>query len=244
MTMKLQMIMAFSGFLAFALVLSCSNGGDGNDTVERGADTSGDSSARTADSVTWHIDNLESIGGHAVTVEGAPRIVDAPGGKGLFFDGVDDGVFLDVHPLEGSTAFTLEVVFRPDADGPEAQRFFHLQEDGGDNRILVETRVTPEGWYLDTFILSGETDQTLVEPMNLHPCGEWYNATLVFDGREMRHYVNGTLELSAVLPSFTPPQAGRTSIGVRINRVYWFKGTISRARFTRHALEPSEFMQL
>jgi hypothetical protein len=39
-----------------------------------------------------------------------------------------------------------------------------------------------------------------------------------------------------------PLAAGRTSIGVRLNRVFWFKGAISKARFTARALAPAEFM--
>ena len=193
--------------------------------------------------VTWDIDNTVSIGGHPLTVLGAPEVIEIPGGKAVAFDGVGDGLLVDVHPLEGATAFTLEVIFRPDADGLPEQRFFHLQEDNGQNRILIETRLTGDGfWYLDTFIKSGDTDQTLAEKDKIHPVGEWYNATLVFDGGEMRHYVNGVLETAATLPSFTPPEAGKTSIGVRINQVHWFKGAIRRARFTRMALEPEAFL--
>jgi hypothetical protein len=59
----------------------------------------------------------------------------------------------------------------------------------------------------------------------------------------MRHYINGVKELSAPIAVFTPPKAGRTSMGVRINKVYWFKGAIRQARFTRGALAPVEFLK-
>jgi hypothetical protein len=51
----------------------------------------------------------------------------------------------------------------------------------------------------------------------------------------MSHYVNGVLELEGVV-AFAPMSAGRTSIGVRQNRVSWFKGAISEVRFTPAAL--------
>lgn len=40
----------------------------------------------------WTFDRLDRIGGHTVTVLGKPRIVDAPGGKAVEFDGVADAL--------------------------------------------------------------------------------------------------------------------------------------------------------
>ena len=123
-------------------------------------------------------------------------------------------------------------------------RFFHLQEDGTENRLLVETRLTDDDrWYLDTFMSSADGNQTLKDSTRVHPVGEWFNGTLVFDGAEARQYVNGELEFSAKIPAFTPHKDGKTSIGVRMNQVYWFKGAIRKARFTRSALPPEELLK-
>ncbi|MBN1291838.1 MAG: LamG domain-containing protein [Candidatus Latescibacteria bacterium] len=198
----------------------------------------------TSNSILWNFDNLATIGGHNITVVGSPKIIDTPDGKALEFDGEKDAVFFHAHPLKGVSTFTLEVIFRPDAGGLPEQRFFHLQENDNENRLLIETRLTEDNqWYLDTFLKSDETDQTLVDKTQTHPVGKWYSATLVFDGREMRHYVNGVKELSADIVSFTPPKEGKTSAGVRINKVYWFKGAIRTARFTPKALSPEEFLK-
>jgi len=59
---------------------------------------------------------------------------------------------------------------------------------------------------------------------------------LTFDGRTMSHYVNGTLQLQGAV-AFPPMARGRTSLGVRQNLVYWFKGCISEVRFSAIALE-------
>jgi hypothetical protein len=193
--------------------------------------------------VVWNIDNLELIGGYPVTVLGSPKVIDTPQGKAVYFDGNDDGFIIGNHPLEGADVFTLEIIFKPEKDGLPEQRFFHLQEDGSDNRVLIETRLMGDVWALDTFIKSGETNQPLLDMTLTHPVGEWYNATLVFDGKEMRHYINGVKELSATITSFTTPKSGKTSIGVRMNKAYWFRGAIRQARFTRTVLTPDKFLK-
>lgn len=194
-----------------------------------------------ATSVTWKIDNLKKIGEHTVTLIGNPRIVDAPGGKATMFDGVGDGLLVNANPIAGAQAFTLEAVFRPDANGSKEQRWFHIQQEGSENRVLLETRLVGDQWFLDTYIRSGENNRALFAENFKHPVGAWYHVALVFDGTEMRHYVDGKQEMAGPL-TIAPLGQGQTSIGVRMNRVYWFKGAIRKARFTAKALAPSEFM--
>ena len=106
--------------------------------------------------VEWRIDNLESIGGHAVTVVGAPRVVATEIGNAVRFNGTSDGLLIDSNPLAGLSRFTVEVTFKPDADGPEEQRFVHFEEAGTGNRALVELRMSAGRWALDTFLRSPE----------------------------------------------------------------------------------------
>ncbi len=196
----------------------------------------------TADQVLWHLDNLRTIGGHAVTVEGAPRVIDTPDGKAIEFDGVDDGLFLDVHPLAHMSAFTVEIVFRPYPDGAPEQRFFHMQEISSDERVMFETRLAENDlWFLDTFIKTGNQSVPLYAIDNKHEIGPWYHAAVVVDGDSFKHFVNGVEELSESI-QFEPQQSGRTSLGVRINKVHWFKGAIRTIRFTPRALAPEEFL--
>jgi len=194
------------------------------------------------DVVVWTFDRLDRIGGHPTTVLGEPRVVDTPVGKAIEFDGVDDAIFLDVHPLEGAATFTWEAIFRPDG-GNQAQRWFHLQENGSEDRYLFEIRVAGDQWYLDSYGHSGEAQQALINREALHPLGAWYHVAAVYDGAEFRNYVNG-VQQGAAHVRFAPQKAGRTSIGVRINRVDYFKGAIHLARFTRRALQPSEFLRV
>ena len=191
-------------------------------------------------SVTWKIDNLNEIGGQPVTVMGNPQLIAAP--AAVLFDGIDDGLVVKTNPIAGARAFTLEAIFRPDASGSKEQRWFHIQQDNSENRVLLETRLIGEEWFLDTFIKSGENSRPLYAENFKHPVGVWYHVALVYDGKEMRHYVDGKLELSGPL-IISPLDQGQTSIGVRMNRLYWFKGAIRKARFTAKALAPNDFMR-
>ena len=191
----------------------------------------------------WTLDNLTSIGGHAVTVIGAPAVEDTPAGKAIAFNGSTDGLLVEANPVEGLSQFTVEVLFEPAADGPAEQRFFHVQESGADNRVLLETRTLEGGtWCLDTFLKHGIAARTLIDRGRAHPVGRWHAVALVFDGREMSHYVDGVRELFGNV-AFLPLKSGSTSLGVRMNRVSWFKGRIARVRVTPYPLVPEEMMQ-
>jgi len=192
-------------------------------------------------STVWTFDNLAKIGGHAVTVVGSPKVVDTPQGKALQFDGVDDAIFLDVHPMAGVEKFTWEVIFRPDSDGPPAQRFFHMQENGTQNRYLFETRIIDKQWCLDSFAMSTAGSKALMDTKLLHPADRWYHVAAVYDGQNYRNYVNGKLQMGAEV-KLSPHGAGRTSVGVRINKVDYFKGAIRLSRMTPRALTPAEFL--
>jgi hypothetical protein len=204
--------------------------------------------ADTQAAVVWNIDNLKSIGGHAVTVVGAPRVVesvDASGAavKAVEFDGKQDGLFVAANPLAGLTSFTVEVVFRPTAGGPAAQRFLHFQPDGTEDRLLFETRLI-EGnrWFLDTYLKAGEGSQTLFAEKFPHPIGPWYAAAITIDGDVMRHFVDGKEEMTTKI---VPPKlgAGQTSIGVRFNKVHWYQGAIRTIRVTPRVLKPEEMLK-
>jgi len=202
---------------------------------------------QSTESVMWTFDRLDNIGGHKTTVLGQPKIIDSPVGKAVEFDGVDDALFIDSHPLAGAETFTWEAVFRPDG-GEREQRWFHLSEKDPqtgadtDNRMLFEIRVVNDQWYLDSFSQSGTQSKALMNRQALHPLRNWYHVASVYDGREFRNYVDGVQEGSAQL-RLSPQGPGHTSVGVRINKVFYFKGAVRLARFTRKALSPSEFLR-
>jgi hypothetical protein len=175
-----------------------------------------------------------------LTKTGNPQTIDSPYGKAVQFDGVGDGLFVETNPLQDLPRFTLEVVFRPDPKGLPEQRFLHMGELRGD-RVMLETRLTDEDqWYLDAHLRSGDSAKTLIDKEKTHRVGAWYHVALVVDNGKMDTFVDGKHELGAII-RFIPFKGGKTSIGVRMNRVYWFKGAICRIRITPKCLSPHEF---
>lgn len=194
-------------------------------------------------SQVWKFDSISKIGGHPVTAEGHPRVIATPAGKAVEFGGVEDALFLNVHPLAGVEAFTWEVIFRPDIGGSPEQRFFHFQENGTETRMLFEIRVIDGKWCLDSFALSGKESKALMDRAKLHTLGAWHHAAAVYDGHVYRNYVDGVLEGSAEL-HLAPQGSGQTSVGTRINRKDYFKGAVFEARMTNRALSPSDFLKI
>jgi len=212
----------------------------------------------TVKQITWDFDNLKRIGGLPVTVDGHPKIISSPVGKAIEFDGTQDSLFIESHPLAGAETFTWEAIFRPDG-GAEAQRWFHLAErdretgqfvklipadatqtQDSNPRLLFELRVVNGNqWYLDAFT----SGRPLMFPDKLHAIGQWYHVAQVYDGTMYRSYVDRELQGEAAL-AYKPQGEGAASIGVRMNKVYYFHGAVAKARFTFKALTPAEFMTL
>ena len=85
--------------------------------------------------------------------------------------------------------------------------------------------------------------RALLNRERLHPLGAWYRVAMVYDGHELRNYVDGVLEGAGEL-RLIPQGPGHSSIGVRINKLNYFKGAVALARMTRAALPPAEFLKL
>lgn len=190
----------------------------------------------------WMLDDLRRVGGHRATAWGAPQLTDTDRGRAVCFDGKRDGLVVGASPIEGLAAFTVEVLFRPDAGGEAAARFLHISEEKSEDRAMIETRTTSEGrWYLDTFLHGGAEKLALARSDARHDPGIWYWAALSYADGQMRHYVNGALEASGPV-AFGPLSRGQTAIGMRLNQVSWFKGCVHELRISPAAL-PSQLLQ-
>jgi hypothetical protein len=117
-----------------------------------------------------------------------------------------------------------------------------MQESESEQRVMFETRlVGNDRWFLDTFINSNEQKIPLYAIDDQHDTDLWYHAAIVVDEGTFSHFVNGEMELREAL-KYVAQATGRTSIGVRINKVNWFKGAIRTIRFTPRALPAEEFL--
>jgi Concanavalin A-like lectin/glucanases superfamily len=207
-------------------------------------------SQETARQVTWRFEDVAKLGGHATKVLGHPTVIETAMGKAIAFNGVDDALFVDVHPLAGAETWTWEMIFKPDADGKAEQRIFHLQSidpatgvDAVDERTLFEIRIVKGQWCLDSFATSGGQNKPLLNCEKLHPFGQWYRVTTVYDGKMLKNYVGDELQGEGEV-HLIPQRAGRASVGVRINLKDYYKGAIYSTRFTRSALGVGEFLKM
>lgn len=195
---------------------------------------------RKSVSTEWILSKLAENMPKDAKIKGKPVIVKCKYGEAVFFNGTADAIFLDSIPLTGMEQFTVEVILQPASGGNFEQRFLHMGEVQGD-RVLMELRSTPAGWYFDAYIKAGDQQSTLVEPKLLHPSDQWYHLAYVIDHGKLATYVNGVKELEANI-HLVPLKGGKTSIGVRQNEVSWFKGAIYKIRITPEALKPDNFM--
>lgn len=216
-----------------------------------GGATAGETAAAAVapGAVRWELNNLTSLGGQVPEVLGKPVATrgagnaNAPGG--MEFDGAHDGLILPVVPIAGWEQFTVEALIRPDADGQAEQRFLHFEDKDG-RRGLMEIRVLPGGmWCLDTFLYSNDGHKlTLIDRSKLHPCGREHWVALTYAKGQMTHFVEAEKECEGEVEIELMKPEGRTSIGVRLNKVYWFKGVIREVRFTPRALAPAELQRV
>ncbi|MFL6734999.1 MAG: LamG-like jellyroll fold domain-containing protein [Sphingomicrobium sp.] len=210
--------------------------------------TAGAGSENARSREIWTFDSLRRIGGMSPGVEGSPTLVRSPFGRALQFDGLHDALFFERHPLAGASRFTFEALFRPDG-GAFEQRWFHLESEEagvspgrGSTRMLFEIRVIQESWYLDAFVKGPGYSQALMVSEKRFPLGRWYHVAQTFDGQTYRSYVDGQLQAQALVP-FRPQGPGRSSVGIRLNRVNPFRGAVRAAAFTRDmALHPAAFL--
>ena len=182
------------------------------------------------------------VGMEGLLITGNPKIISSPYGNAIQFDGNNDGFFLANNPLNNLSCFTVEVLIRPDLNGPEEQRFLHIGDIDGD-RLLIETRLTNDDqWFLDTFVLSGQSEKTLIDPKSVHPIGTWYHVALTLDKNgQITNYINGKMEIKGHV-DFKPINSGEMSIGVRRNKVSWYKGAINKIKISPEVLKPEDFI--
>jgi hypothetical protein len=197
--------------------------------------------------VWWPAASLRD--GGAERVRGAPRRVRAPesvGGEAVFFDGINDALLLPENPLVGASRFTMETILSVAPGGPVEQRILHVQSHDSNDRLLLESRrgdAAGATWYADTIVASRGRDSILADPKQLHAADRWCTLAVTCDGEAMQQFVDGTLELAQPFAP-APFPAGSVCLGMRMNHITPFRGSVAAVRFSRFARPASELWRL
>ena len=231
------------------------------------AATSGRAFAQAPNVMTWNFDNLNSVGGFGIKADGAPKVVDTAAGKAIQFDGVKDGLIVDKHPLENLSTWTLEAMARFDAGGELQPRWVHLGEtdpatglnvklsdptkptSDGNARFTFEGRIKDGNIWFESFCAGPTPDgksysNALIDPAKTHPLGQWVAVSQTYDGKVHRAYVNGVLEQEKPMDNYIVQKKGRAGIGMRQNRIYYFKGLFKTLRYAPVALSPDQLLKV
>lgn len=188
----------------------------------------------------WLIADFLKNKSSEIEILGNPKIVTSPYGDAVVFNGIDDAFFLKQTPLKGLESFTVEMIFKPEVNAPFEQRVLHIGEITGD-RMLLEIRAVEDNWYFDGFAASKGVKLALAKEDLLHPLEKWYHVTFVVTPTSLTTFVNGKQELHEMY-TFKPIELGQTSIGMRMNKVTWFKGAIYKIKISPTALKPNQFL--
>jgi hypothetical protein len=202
-------------------------------------------SSAIADEI-WLVDQLVADRRPGLEIIGTPKTTSVDGRHAVVFDGKQDGLLVNANPVAGSPTLTIELLVYPASNGNKEQRFFHLQDVAG-RRALLETRTDDRGnWWLDGFMRTSSDPNDkglpLIDPKLTHPVEHWYWVGLRYDGRQLATFVDGVKQ-SEGTGNFGAIEAGKISLGVRQNLVYWFKGAIAEVRFHSRALTDEELQR-
>ncbi len=203
--------------------------------------------AQNCKSNLWEFTSRDSIENFSFTpLNKIPQIINEQNNTAFSFNGIDEAILVDTNPLEDTEEFTIEATIKPDSTFNPAnkeQRFIHIRNGANDDRrILLELRLYPnQTWVFDTFIKSENSKCTLIDTTKRHPAGKWYNVALVYKNGIMTSFVDGIKEAEGNV-DYKMIIDGKISIGARQDPRNWFKGAISKIRFTKCALEPEYFL--
>ena len=176
----------------------------------------------------------------ATLVNGVARTTGNYGG-GLTFDGVNDYLTIPNSPslnIAGSQ-LTLSMWIKP-------------QSGGGDSVVLGKfwnaTMTSP--YYQYGLELSGGTVPTFYIGTTGGPLSasmgsalaldQWSHLAVVFDGSQVRYYVNGLLVTTASLPATITARSNPLRIGADNNTQQFFNGSLDEVRIYNRALTVQE----
>lgn len=199
------------------------------------------------DNLVWRFDNLSQVGGFSTELEGSPTLVTTPVNS-TKFNGLNDRLQVHGNIIAGMESFTLELIAKPlvPTEKGREPRIVHIEDlSNSKHRLTLEMRFNEQNqWYLDAFLLDGDSRYTLIDSSLTHENGRWYNLAITYENGVFSSYVNGKKELTAEV-NFSPmSKLAQTSVGARMNKVHYFNGEIKKLRATPRVLSAEEMLQV
>ncbi|MFB6214226.1 MAG: LamG-like jellyroll fold domain-containing protein [Candidatus Nanohaloarchaea archaeon] len=175
--------------------------------------------------------------GNEADMVGDPRWVSGRHGKALKFDGNDD--YLDVNPLQGpfGQKITVSAWLKPSQISGDNRQW--IVEKGDGFMSYIKGRDSSLHFRLS----SGGSTATWDTGYDMKT-GEWQHVTLVYDGAEMKAYVNGELQ-GGKSKSGDLQQIQQVSVGMdKFNGNDWYAGKIDDIRIYPYALNQNQVKQV
>ena len=181
--------------------------------------------------------------GNDGTINGDPKWVEGRFGKGLEFDGVDDYVAVpDSDSLDIDGDRITIVAWIKGSGWPAANHIVRKLHDQAQGHIYV-LRVQPDKIraYIATDVKPSPGYQ--VDGATPLKVGEWYHVALVYDGNEIRIYLNGELDGSLPASGNIETSDAELRIG-RGDPAGYFAGVIDEVAIFDAALSEEEIREL
>jgi glucose/arabinose dehydrogenase len=176
--------------------------------------------------------------GHDAVLSGGHRVTGGKYGRGLWFDGVDDVVTAHRSSDFDTPQFTVEAWTLPSSFRDRWQTAVSLERPSGDGfRLSVSS---PDEGAGAAVTVNGQ--ESVLTTDDFLSVDHWAHCALVFDGREMRLYVNGVLMDSRAVtgrPQFT---GGSLRIGGQSTGEQLLHGILDEVRMYNRPLTRAEIV--
>ncbi|MCU4677015.1 LamG domain-containing protein [Catenovulum sp. 2E275] len=201
---------------------------------------------QASDNQNWYFNNLTKVGGYTTKLEGQPKITES--GNSVLFNGNNERMHLEGNIIAGMQAFTLELIAKPltPTEKGREPRIVHIENpENPKHRLTLEMRFNDKNeWYLDAFLMDGDSRYTLIDSQFTHPINQWFNIAITYQNGKFSSFVNGKQELSNTVQFSPMAKVAHTSVGARMNQVHYFHGEIKQLRATNRVLTQAEMLKV
>ncbi len=165
---------------------------------------------------------------------------DGKNGGAMVFDGASSVIEVPHHEslFPGGDELTIEAWFKP-ASFP-----------GGHPPIARKGSVPESGWGFDTpggkirgFVYTAPGDPVVVQGTTPMKVDKWYHLAMVYDGSEIRIYLDGELEGEVPRKGDINQNEAAVWIGKKANESVWLDGTLDELRILNVAITEEQIQE-